>query len=149
MSCEVSINPREILILAACVCLFGCAGTRPVDLGISDSRLTSCPPSPNCVSSDATDPEHAIAPLPASAGWGAARAAVAGLPRTRIVTETRVYIHAESRSLLFRYVDDLELHLRAREGIIAVRSASRIGHGDMGVNRRRVERLRALLAAED
>ena len=67
------------------------------------------------------------------------------LPRTRIVTETDDYLHAECRSAFFGFVDDLELHLRPTQGIIAVRSAARLGHSDFGVNRKRVENLRALL----
>lgn len=88
--------------------------------------------------------------LLASAGkaWEAARQAVMQLPRTRIVAEGPGYLHAECRSALFRFVDDLQLQLREQEGIIAVRSASRLGRSDFGVNRRRVETLRAALAAK-
>jgi uncharacterized protein (DUF1499 family) len=68
-----------------------------------------------------------------------------GLPRTRIVSRTDASLHAECRSRIFRFVDDLELCLRAAEGIIAVRSASRLGYSDLGVNRSRVEALRAEL----
>jgi uncharacterized protein (DUF1499 family) len=84
---------------------------------------------------------------PAPEAWRAAREAVAALPRTRIVAESEGYLHAECRSALFRFVDDLELHLRADAGRIAVRSASRVGRSDLGVNRRRVEDLRAALRA--
>ncbi len=68
------------------------------------------------------------------------------LPRARIVEETEDYLHAECRSALFGFVDDLELQLRPSESIIAVRSASRLGYSDFGVNRRRVEALRESLA---
>jgi uncharacterized protein (DUF1499 family) len=61
------------------------------------------------------------------------------------VNETPGYLHAECRSALFGFVDDLELHLRVSEGVIAVRSASRLGYSDLGVNRRRVEILRTSL----
>jgi uncharacterized protein (DUF1499 family) len=129
--------------------LLSCAGTRPGNLGVADQRLAPCPSSPNCVSSDASDPTHAIPPLalegPPEQAWQSARAAVAELPRTRIVTGTDDSLHAECRSALFGFVDDLELHLRPGEGIIAVRSASRLGYGDLGVNRRRVESLRGAL----
>lgn len=74
--------------------------------------------------------------------WQRVREVVSELPRTQIVTETSNYIHAECRSPLFGFVDDLELHLRPAENIIAIRSASRLGYSDLGVNRRRVERLR-------
>lgn len=98
------------------------------------------------------DAGHFIPPLelaiPGPEAWRAARAAIAGLPRTRVVTETSDYLHAECRSPLLGFVDDIELHLRVSRGIIAVRSASRLGYGDLGVNRRRVERLRSLLARQ-
>lgn len=101
------------------------------------------------MSSDAQDHEHRITPLytigPPEDAWMAARNWVANLPRTRIVTERADYLHAECRSALFGFVDDLELNLRPSERIIAVRSAARLGYSDFGVNRRRVEALRAAL----
>jgi uncharacterized protein (DUF1499 family) len=71
---------------------------------------------------------------------------VAALPRTRIVADTGSYLHAECRSALFGFVDDLELQLRPDRSLIAVRSASRVGYSDLGANRRRVEELRSELA---
>ncbi|MGH0034675.1 MAG: DUF1499 domain-containing protein [Myxococcota bacterium] len=127
-----------------------CAGAPPTGLGVRDGALAPCPASPNCVSSAAGDAEHAIEPLafegdPAVA-WAAARSAVRELPRTRIVLESEGYLHAESSSALFGFVDDLELWLRPEAGHIAVRSASRVGYSDLGVNRERVEALRTALA---
>lgn len=136
--------------MLAALSLFSCAGTRPAHLGVREARLAPCPASPNCVSSDADDPRHAVAPLPAPGpaeqAWAAARDAVLALPRTTLVREEPGYLHAECRSALFGFVDDLELHLRPEQGLIAVRSASRLGYSDMGVNRRRVEALRAKLS---
>ena len=127
--------------------LFSCSGTRPADLGVKDGRLRPCPASPNCVSSDAPDPAHSVAPfqlvVPSTDGWRAVRAAIDGLPRTKIITSTDDYLHAECSSAVFGFVDDLELHLRPAENVIAVRSASRLGRSDFGVNRKRVERMRA------
>lgn len=129
--------------------LFSCAGTRPVNLGVKDGRLSACPSSPNCASSDGADDAHRVAPfqlsvLPAD-GWRALREILAALPRTKMVTLSGDYLHAECASALFGFVDDLELHLRPAENLIAVRSASRLGHSDFGVNRSRVENLRRLL----
>jgi uncharacterized protein (DUF1499 family) len=53
------------------------------------------------------------------------------------------YLHVEMRSLMFRFVDDVEFSLAASAGLIHVRSASRVGYSDFGVNRKRVERIRA------
>ncbi len=75
----------------------------------------------------------------------AAGQAVAAMPRTEIVTQTDDYIYAECTSKTMGFVDDLELQLRPSDDVIAVRSASRIGYGDMGVNRARIESLRQAL----
>ncbi|MFT4605085.1 MAG: hypothetical protein ACI9W4_001824 [Rhodothermales bacterium] len=131
--------------------LVGCSGTRPVDIGMVDRQLTNCPETPNCVSSDGDplDEQHYVAALSASGDpamvWAAVRAAVEDLPRTTIVRETENYLYAESVSRIFRFVDDIEVHWRPSEGVVAVRSASRIGRKDFGVNRKRIERLRELL----
>ena len=114
-------------------------------------HLAPCPSSPNCVSSDATDPSHHVPHfsiiLPINEAWSLVREAVKDMPRTEIVEITDNYLHAECTSAVFRFVDDLEFELRV-EGIIAVRSASRTGHRDFGVNRRRVEQLREMLRAK-
>lgn len=128
---------------------FSCAGTRPSHLGVRDSRLAPCPSSPNCVSSDDADAAHSIAALqlslPPGAAWHVVQATVAALPRTKIITQTEDYLHAECSSAVFGFVDDLELHLRPAQNLIAARSAARLGRGDLGVNRRRVESLRTSL----
>ncbi|MBN2332428.1 MAG: DUF1499 domain-containing protein [Deltaproteobacteria bacterium] len=140
------------VFLFVCSALLACAGSHPAHLGISDSGLAPCPSSPNCVSSDDQDKNHKVLPLQLAAApadaWQAVRELVLALPRTRIVDETADYLHAECRTLL-GFVDDLELHLRPAEGIIAVRSASRLGYSDLGVNRRRVEGLRAALSSRN
>jgi uncharacterized protein (DUF1499 family) len=129
--------------------LFSFTGTRPANLGVHDSRLAPCPASPNCVSSDDADAVHAVRNfqliVPADEAWQEVRAIVASLPRAEIVTESDDYLHAECSSAFFGFVDDLELHLRRSQNSIAVRSASRLGYSDFGVNRKRVETLRSLL----
>ena len=117
-------------------------------LGVVAGRLADCPDSPNCVCTDAEDPAHRVAELPLAMApgeaWIAIRTVVQALPRTRIVKRTSDYLHAECRSKWFGFVDDLELHLRNAHGpVLAVRSASRIGYSDFGVNRARVEQLRS------
>lgn len=137
-------------LLLACA-LAGCAGTQPAHVGVGAPSLAPCPSSPNCVSSDADDPQHAVAALrfegDAVAAWQRARRAVLTLSRTRIVGESPERLHAVCTSTLMRYRDDLELLLRLERSEIAVRSASRIGYGDMGANRARVEALRRAFEA--
>ena len=129
--------------------LLSIPGNRPKGLCVTDGRLAACPSSPNCVSSDSNDEGHRVEPFrvaaPAARTWEAIREAVAGLPRTQIVADTGEYLHAECASALLGFVDDLELHLRPVEGIVAVRSASRVGYSDLGVNASRVETLRQRL----
>ena len=143
------MSSQRLIAATSTVLFLSCAGKPPASLGLHGSTLSPCPSSPNCVSSDATDPSHRVAPfelaIPSPEAWQTARSAVASLPRTVVVTQTPDYLHAECSSAFFGFVDDLELQLRAPERLIAVRSASRLGYGDLGVNRARVEELRALL----
>ncbi len=74
--------------------------------------------------------------------WLALKRALASMARTQIVGEMSYYLHAEVRSRIFRFVDDVEFVLVPEQKTVHVRSASRTGSGDLGVNRRRVERLR-------
>lgn len=120
------------------------AGRRPDNLGVRDGRLAPCPGAPNCVCSQADDAHH-VAPL----AWRAdvdpsarLQEILADWPRTTIVTADDDYLHVECRSALFGFVDDLEILIDRAAQAIHVRSASRVGHSDLGVNRRRVERLR-------
>ena len=143
------MSSQRLIAATSTVLFLSCAGKPPASLGLHGSTLSPCPSSPNCVSSDATDPSHRVAPFELAIlspeAWQTARSAVAALPRTVVVTQTPDYLHAECSSAFFGFVDDLELQLRAPERLIAVRSASRLGYGDLGVNRARVEELRALL----
>lgn len=128
---------------------FACSGNRPANLGIKQARLSHCPPTPNCVSSDADDEAHRIPAfelaVPPAEGWRIARSSIADLPRKRIIIVTDDYLHAECSSAVFGFVDDIELHLRPTRNIIAVRSAARLGYSDFRVNRKRVEILRSSL----
>jgi len=129
-------------------------GTRPANLGARKGKLAPPPSTPNAVSSQADpvrDPGHAIAPLscdgdPAGA-WKRLIRLVDGLQGTKIVTRSEGYLHAECESRLLGFVDDLECLLDAKAGVIHVRSAARLGVSDLGVNRARVETLRAQLGA--
>jgi uncharacterized protein (DUF1499 family) len=129
------------------VMMVGCAGNRHSQIGVIGGRLAACPDSPNCVSSQSTDPRHAIDPLRYEGTAEKARAllieAASGMKRARIVATEERYIHAEFTSALFRFVDDVEFLLDSETKTIQVRSASRVGYSDLGVNRRRVEEIRS------
>lgn len=120
-------------------------------VAMEPSRISDCPSSPNCVSSRAQDPEHRVDPIAVDvapdAAWEILRQTLAAEPRLRIVEERKDqwYLHAEATSLVFRFVDDVEFQLDPEQRLLHVRSASRVGHWDLGINRRRVERLREAL----
>lgn len=142
---------RPHLLLCTFVLAAACAGAPPAPTAGDGTLLAPCPSSPNCVSSEATTEQHGIAPLSfegdAKAAWARARAAVLSLPRTRLVVDEPGYLRAECTTAIMRYVDDLELHLQPDAGRIDVRSASRVGYGDMDANRERVEAVRAAYLA--
>lgn len=115
-------------------------------------RLAPCPKTPNCVSTQSVDGRQRAAPLPFRGGAEETRrrllAVLEAWPRTRIVAVEDDYLRAECTSLLFRFVDDVELLLDERERVVHFRSASRVGHSDLGANRRRMRALRrAFLSA--
>jgi uncharacterized protein (DUF1499 family) len=116
---------------------------------MSPRTLGLCPSSPNCVSTQAHDASHAIAPF----RYGKSRAeakealkdAIRSIPRTKLVEEDETYLHYEVTSLLFRFVDDVEFLFDDDTKTIHFRSASRTGYGDLGVNRTRMEQVRTLV----
>lgn len=111
--------------------------------------LPLCPNSPNCVSSQATDSDHFIAPFKIKGkpedAFAALKKALSEQSRTVITEASDTALHAEATSLIFRFVDDVDAILDAEAREIQIRSASRVGYSDLGVNRRRVEALRSAL----
>jgi len=122
----------------------------PADLGLVNQQLRPCPESPNCVCSQCESPTHSIEPIRYSGSAEQARQRLVEiLSRQRgchIVKQEADYLHAEFRSLGFRFVDDVEFLIDSRQNVIQVRSASRVGYSDLGANRKRIEVLRKLYA---
>ena len=137
-------------IICGCIFLSGCmiAKTSNTAAGFAagKNRLAPCPESPNCVSS--MDPEngHYIQPLRYTGNKDAAyqRLAtwIASQQRARIVSREANYLRAEFRSAMFRFVDDVEFVFSTDQPVIDVRSSSRVGYYDFGVNHRRIESIR-------
>lgn len=115
-------------------------------------RLPPCPGAPNCVCSEGPAGSHFIAPLTCgpdpAAGWQRLKDVLRALPGMRIVEESPNRLRAESRTRVFRFVDVLDFRLDAAAGVIHCRSESRLGYWDLGVNRRRLERIRQLLSTQ-
>ncbi|MDE5070587.1 MAG: DUF1499 domain-containing protein [Trichodesmium sp. St19_bin2] len=125
------------------------AGTRPDNIGVNSGRLAPCPSSPNCVSSYSQDVEHGIASLSYDSEPQMAIAnlkqIIESMPRTNIVKEEENYLYAEFTTKIMGYVDDVEFYVDQEANAIQVRSASRLGQSDLGVNRERVETIREKL----
>jgi uncharacterized protein (DUF1499 family) len=127
---------------------------RPDNIGVKEGRLAPPKSTPNCVSSqaDPADAEHYIAPIAfqggAAAAMAAVRKAVEGMRDATIIRAEGGYLYAEYRTKLMRFVDDVEFFYDDKAGLIHVRSASRLGRRDFGVNRARVESLRARIGGK-
>lgn len=143
-----------IIALVVFILLFAtmsCTSKAPENLGLNNGQLAPVPSSPNGVSSFAptNDPEHYIAPSemksPLNEELSKVKKALKTWPRTKLVTEEQNYLHYECTSLVFRFVDDLEVYFDVENQKIHFRSASRVGHSDFGVNRKRVEKLKSSL----
>ena len=121
---------------------------RPDNLGVKDGRLASPKRTPNSVSSqiDAADAEHYIAPIPfkgdAPAAMAAVRKVLESMQSATVIRLEGNYLYVEFRTKVMRFVDDVEFLIDEKVGLVHVRSASRLGRRDFGVNRARVEAIR-------
>lgn len=145
-----------LLVVAIIAIQFGAlGGSRPANLGVSQSRLTPPSPTPNSVSSQAAlHPGHPqrdyadIKPLPLIAGGAAAslrtlEAVLRAMPGIEIIEQRPDYLYVQAQTRWLKFVDDLEFWVDPSSGVIELRSASRIGRKDFGVNRQRIEAIRA------
>lgn len=119
----------------------------PPQLGTEGGTLRPCPESPNCVETGAEDPEHAADPLPLGslspdAALDRITEIVTALPRARVTGRRDPYLAAEFRSRVFGFIDDVEFLVDRDAGLVHFRSASRLGHSDLGANRARMHEIR-------
>ena len=140
--------------LLVVVTLAACGGHAPSTLGVLErGTLPPCPETPNCVHTgmrhpEGTEPILLRTELDLAQLMSSLRDVVEAFPRTTVTTVGDNYLRAEAKSRLFRFIDDLELLVTDDRELI-VRSASRVGRSDMGVNGRRVDQLRAALGAAE
>ena len=117
-------------------------------IGIVDGKLHPCPKSPNCVSTQAIDENQKIEPIKYSGSLEDAKGKILSiinsLKRSKIITNDENYIHIEFRTVTFRFVDDVEFLFDDKDKIIHFRSRARMGYSDMGVNRKRMEKITKL-----
>ena len=148
------MNARFMVVLVALALVVGYSGflavlalrsRRAPRLELREGRLKPCPRGSNCINTQ--EGSRDIAPLrfmdAPDAAWRRLRSVVTSLPRTRVLAESPGYLRAESVTRFFGFCDDLEALLDAEAQVIHLRSASRVGLVDRGVNRRRIERVRA------
>jgi uncharacterized protein (DUF1499 family) len=132
--------------LVLCLFMSCCSGTRPATLGIKEGRLSPCPESPNCVSTQAADDKHRIDPIRYTGTKEQAKQrlvqVISSMKRAKIITHEGDYLSAEFTSLIFRFVDDVEFSFDEVNKLIHFRSASRLGYSDLGANRKRMEEIR-------
>ncbi len=130
--------PTTCLIVFFSIILTSCSGNKPMSIG---NPLSPCPKSPNCISSQSQDESHYVAPFVYTGSQQLAFEqlvlVIRNYPRTKIVTETENYLHVECKSKWFGFIDDLEFLFETAQEI-QVRSASRLGYSDFGVNRHRI-----------
>jgi len=126
--------------------IISCASQAPVTIGLRDEKLAPCPNKPNCVSSDHKGRTSGIEPLvfegTPDTAWQKLKTAVINIGG-KIEKDDSGYLWATFRSKIFRFVDDMEFRMDAQNNVIHLRSASRVGYSDLGVNRRRAEKLRS------
>jgi Uncharacterized protein conserved in bacteria len=129
--------------------IFSFSGNRPTNLGIKQGKFAPCPTSPNCVSSQSLDAKHQIEPFTykdtAKKAFENLKIILANTQNAEIITAEANYIYVEFTSDLMGFVDDVEFYLDEQNSLIQVRSASRLGESDLGVNRKRIEDIRATL----
>ncbi len=142
------VLPAAGLLLAAVglLAVWARRAPAPGNLGLHDGRLSPCPGSPNCVSSEeGADAGHAMPPWTFAGDPGEAMAVLAGLvgaaARARVVDTAAGYLHAEFRTPVIGFIDDVEFRFDPASGSVRFRSASRLGYSDLGVNRRRMDAL--------
>lgn len=125
------------------------AGTRPTNIGVHSGQLTSCPNTPNCVNSQSQDVKDKIEPFTYNSSSEKAMAdlktVIQSFNQAKIITETKNYLYAEFTIPVIGFIDDVEFYLDENAKAIDVRSASRIGESDLGVNRKRIETIRTRL----
>ncbi|MFK8138605.1 MAG: DUF1499 domain-containing protein [Bdellovibrionales bacterium] len=126
-----------------------CSGTRPDDLGVKDQRLKECPDKPNCVSSFSNTEQHKIEAFElkntVEESKELVKSALAKMDNAELIKEEDDYLYYEFTTSLMRYVDDVEFYFNSSTKKIDCRSASRLGHSDLGLNRKRMELIRNIL----
>jgi len=141
-----------VIILAGCRVVIPKLGDS-VAGGIKEQdnakQLSDCPDTPNCQGSQSSRAEQQVAPLSIEGDLKGAIQRIADVlssqQRVKIVTQNDSYLHVTYTTRLMGYVDDVEFLLDKASSTVQIRSASRLGHSDLGANAKRIKSLRASL----
>jgi len=142
---------KKITILLGVVFMLwgfkGFSAGRPQNLGLKNNLLAPCPSSLNCVLSQSSDAKHRIKPIYYATSTEEAKEklikVIQSMDGTQIITQDEVYWHVEFTTRWLRFIDDVEFFFMKTEGLIHLRSASRSGYWDLGVNRNRIKEIRS------
>ena len=136
-----------IIVLVVIGFLFWQNLRMPKTTGLVNGSLHPCPKSPNCVCCCHNEPSHYIAPLPLSSEktLDQIQAFLSEHYIAQVVQRTPDYLHVVVTTPTMHFKDDLEFSINRQKSVVMVRSASRVGYSDGGVNRARIEALRTFL----
>ena len=134
------------LLVVGGLFLLSFTASKPYNLGTIKGRFAECPDSPNCVSSQAEDELHAMPPIPYEGSIASVLKRIkstiaAEFSNAKLASENIEYLHFEFTSTIFRFVDDVEFVVDTENSVVHFRSASRVGHSDLGVNRKRMNKI--------
>lgn len=139
------MSKKTFLAITLSLITLNCSGTRPDSVNL-ESKLSSCPNTPNCVSTFSTDTTHQIKPLKyendANSAMEKLVSIINSIERTEIINKSNTYLYVEFKSKFWKFIDDVEFLFDVDNKTINFRSASRLGKSDLGVNRKRMEDIR-------
>ncbi len=140
------VSGSSVIIVLSLI-IFSIASHKAPELGVFNGKLYPCPPTPNCVSSEIPGTPAYIDPFTytttSNEAWRKIKQAIT-TTGGEVITDHKTYLHAIYVTPLIRFVDDVELRLDDQQHLIHIRSASRVGRSDLGANRQRVEKIRAV-----
>jgi uncharacterized protein (DUF1499 family) len=141
-----------VILLTFLFILVSWSRKTPNNLGLRNGRLSDCPTKDNCVSSQASTKRYKVKTIPSNGSLDGVMMELSSLiesmPGGKVIEIHDNYMRAEFTTRIFRFVDDLECFYDKENGVIHVRSASRIGYSDLNTNRNRVEELRKKFLAK-
>jgi len=135
-----------VVLIFSIVLFIGCGRTVPEGLGLTNNKLSECPDSPNCVSTQTEKTEAQIEPIrykvDDETAYKLLLQVIEGNKLANVISKTNTYIHAAYHTKRKIFIDDVEFLIDGDANLIHFRSASRVGHSDLGVNRKRMESIR-------